>query len=457
MGWETSPVGDQAPIPIESRVTREPDATDAGNGAQGRGTSSGRVVHEPGRWPRLVAVVGIVGLVAGGLVWTLRDGDTAPAADEESANDPPVPPDDPQAETRMAFARAMLRWGGVDSFAYRGSVHVTGSRAVAPGPWTAGDVTIEGAVLLQHGLARDVAVDTRGRTVETVTSGSVVWTRSAAQVQALEGAPWDVALAPAGLPRSLPRDVTTGFPLDAVTTAQLVGSARNPRGEAPDAVGRRVIRATLPETVLGRNTPVLGDADVLLTLDDAGDIARLVATWPAVDPQLVLDLEISGHNQPQHIAPPDGGPVSLRRALPVDDLEAVGVRPLDLGLVPAGWRLTGAWLGPQGGPSDRCWLFNLGYGDPAVVSGRHLLLGVTSEPCRGWLGGLTGAQRQLRVGRFEGSVVESGSSRRGVVSDGTTAVLINTDLPLEDVVTLLASLRPFDPAAEPDPLPAPRP
>ncbi|MGH2392989.1 MAG: hypothetical protein ACRDGH_05770, partial [Candidatus Limnocylindria bacterium] len=76
-------MGEQAPIPIESRVTREPEAGEAGDGARGRGGSPGRVVHEPGGWPRFAAVVVIAGLVAGGLVWALLDDDPEAADDEE--------------------------------------------------------------------------------------------------------------------------------------------------------------------------------------------------------------------------------------------------------------------------------------------------------------------------------------------------------------------------------------
>jgi hypothetical protein len=106
-------VGDQAPIPIESRVTRESGAGEADNDPRRGGTSSGRVVHEPGGWLRFAAVVAVVGLVVGGLVWALLDDEPAPAGDEDPAGDPSAPADDPQAETRRAFAQAMLQFGEV--------------------------------------------------------------------------------------------------------------------------------------------------------------------------------------------------------------------------------------------------------------------------------------------------------------------------------------------------------
>ena len=183
--------GDQAPIPIESRVARESEAGEADNSARG-GTSSGRVVHEPSGWPRFAAVVAVVGLVVGGLVWALLDDEPAPSGDEEPAADPSAPAEDRQAETRRAFAEAMLQFGEVHSFSYRGSVHAAAAQPFGAGGSVVGDLAVEGAVLLQPALAREVAADGRGRTEETLTSGTTVWTRSASSAGTLDAAPWTV-------------------------------------------------------------------------------------------------------------------------------------------------------------------------------------------------------------------------------------------------------------------------
>jgi hypothetical protein len=437
-------VGDQPPIPMESRVTRESEAGEADNGVRGRGTSSGRVVHEPGGWPRFAAAVAVVALVAGGLVWALLDDEPATDGDEEPVSDPSSPPN-PQAETRRAFAEAMLQFGEVHSFAYRGSVHASAARPFGAGGSAVGDLTVEGAVLLRPALTRETAADGRGRAEETLASGTTVWTRSATSADTLDAAPWAVRL-------GSPEAAST---LDMQVVARLITTAGDPRGEAPDRAGRRVIRATLPTRGDGGgNLLPLGAADVLLSLDDAGDIAHLVVTWPSRDPQLVLDVEISGHNQPQDIAPPDRGPGALRSTVPVEALEAEGLRPLELGRVPAGWRLTGAWVGAtRVMPSDDCSALNLVYGDPDAGSGHYLWLRLTAGRCLVRLE-VSGDPQPLTVGTFEGSVVESSSGTIGFLFDGTTGVQFETDLPVDTVATLLASLRPFDPDSEPEPLTA---
>jgi hypothetical protein len=53
------------------------------------------------------------------------------------------------------------------------------------------------------------------------------------------------------------------------------------------------------------------------------------------------------------------------------------------------------------------------------------------------------------VGFFQGSFVVSSTGTVGALFDGTTAIRFLTDLPVEDVETRLASLRPFDPDADP--------
>jgi hypothetical protein len=425
-------VGDQAPIPIESRVTEESESGEPGRGSR-TGTSSGRVVHEPGGWPRLAAVVAVVGVIVAGLLWALLEDDPAPARDEEPAGPPAQP--DPQAETRREFAEAMLLFADVRSFSYRGSVHADAARPFGAGPSAVGDVTVEGAVLRDVSLAREVTVDARGRAQETLMSGTTVWTRSAAATGGLAAARWAVH----------PGTVEPSGMLDMPVVAELIATGGDPRGEAPDAAGRRVIRATLPTRDDGEGHLLpLGGADVLLSLDDAGNVGHIVVTWPPQEAQLLLDVEISGHNQPQDIAPPDRGPVALRRTVPIAALQAEGVPPRELGRVPPGWRLTGAWVGRETTPRAECSALALVYHDPAAGSGGYLWLVQSPQAC-GVLTDTTGEPQRLVVGSFEGSFVESPTETAGALFDGTTAIRFETDLPADDVAALVASLRPFDP------------
>jgi hypothetical protein len=337
----------------------------------------------------------------------------------------------------VAFHDAVGRLLGNRSFAYEGEVHAAEQSLFRPGDWTARDVTVEGAVLMSHGLTRDVAVDATGRAVETVTSGPTVWTRSASTVDGLGDERWAF--------RSAPGPATLGT----AAIAHLMFSAKAPREAARDATGRRVIRATLPmadpREGYGR---MLDDAELLLTLDVDGDIARITIRSAARgDPDLVVELDIMRLGEPQAIALPDGD-AGLRRTIPVDELDAVGMRPVELGRVPEGWKLTGAWvIRPPEGPAE-CLRLSLSYRDPGAVSHGFMTLRVTTPTC-GWVEQGDGEPEPLTAGSFEGVVVEAPAGLTGDLLNGTTRVGFLTDLSTEDAATLLASLRPFDPEWEP--------
>ena len=428
--WDTGRVGDEPRIRIESEVTTARDRADAGRWAPGQRASVNRIVRGPGRWFRLVGVVAVVGLLAGGLFWWV--GDRGPEDGLSSGNARDTRP------TRVAFHEAVGRLGQARSFAYEGEVHAAEQSTFRPGDWTARDVTVEGAVLMSHGLTRDVAVDATGRAVETVTSGPTVWTRSASTVDGLGDEPWEF--------RSAPGPATLGT----AAIARLMFSATGPSEAARDATGRRLIHATLPPADPREGYGhLLDDADLVLTLDTEGDIARIAVRSAARgDPDLVLELDIMGLGEPQAIAPPEDGDAGLRRTVPVDELDAVGVRPVELGRVPEGWKLVGAWVirAPEG-PAE-CLRLVLSYRDPDAVSHGFMTLRVTTPKC-GWMEGGDGEPEPLTAGSFEGAVVQAASGLTGDLLNGTTRVGFLTDLSAEDAATLLGSLQPFDPDREP--------
>jgi hypothetical protein len=424
-------VGDEPPVPIEAEVTVERGPRAAGQPALGTVASESRVVHEPGRWSRLAAVVAVAAVVAGGALWWAgadRPGDQG-AEERESGPSPDG------RGTRSAYYEALNRLRQAGAFAYRGDVHAVGYSVFRPAGQPAHDVSVDGAVILSHGLSRDVAVDSRGRAAETVTSGPTVWTRRAATAEDLDRAQWGLA----------PSDGTSF--LGTAALAVLVVSAGNPEEEALDAAGRRVIRGTLPAGDYRVSSELLAGAELVLTLDADGDIVRMVVSSAPVDPQLRLELDITHIGEPQDIAPPNEGAAAVRRTIPVGLLEAAGVRPVELGQVPAGWQLTGAWALAAAAPGQ-CPRLSLSYRHPDSVLGDSLELIVTSMQCPWGVGG-QGEPQPLVAGSFQGMVFEAGSGTRGDLNDGTTRVSFHTDLSREDAATVLASLRPFDPDAEP--------
>jgi hypothetical protein len=427
------------PLHVESRVTSGPDAADVGGGAPGRRSSS-RVVHEPGRWPRLVAIIAALGLLAGaGALLVIGTGE--PHRAEQRADDP-----------HGQYREAVRRLGYARSFGYRGSVHTAGPNPLRPGTSIATDVTVEGGVRLPQSITRDVAVDDRGRVAETVTSGSRVWSRTASSIGRLPGSAWQV-----GAPSPLP-DVGSPDRLGAALLSDVLRAAGDRRRNGTDESGRPVFRATVPPDDRDeRYGDALDGADVRVTLDEAGNIAHLVLTSAEPKPRLVLRLDIVRVGDSGVIAPGDVG-TPARSAVAIEELAAAGVEPQELGRLPHGWALTNASVSPARTVVQRlprqtmtptqagsCTSLDLDYGDLAAVSGGSLHLSTASQACMAVVGHAgTGSQgRPLRIGAFEGVVEESWDRTVGVLSDGTTQVGFSSDLPADEVATLLASLRPF--------------
>jgi hypothetical protein len=151
--------------------------------------------------------------------------------------------------------------------------------------------------------------------------------------------------------------------------AHLILSATDPTEAARDATGRRLIQATLPPAdPRDGYGDLLAGAELSLTLDVDGDVARVAARSAQDDPDLVLGLDIMRLGEPQPIAPPDGGDAGLRRTVPVDELDAVGVRPVELGRVPERWTLIGAWVIPAPAGPPECLRLYLSYRDPDAVT-----------------------------------------------------------------------------------------
>jgi hypothetical protein len=426
------------PLHIESRVTSEPDLADASGGA-GRHTSS-RLVREPGRGARLAAIVAALGLVAGGAALVVVGTGEPPRSQDER--------DDPS----IAYLEAIQRLGHAGSFAYRGSVQGAGPSAMRPARPGASVVTVEGAVRLPQSTTREVAVDDRGGAVETVTSGSTVWSRAAPSVDGLAAAAWEV-VAPA---RSL--DVGSPDRLGAALLADVLRAAGDRQSDGTDAAGRRVLRATVPPDDRDeRYGDALDGADVRVTLDEAGEIARIVLTSAEGHPRLVLRLDIVRLGDPGVISPDDVG-APARSTVVTDGLIAAGIEPWELGELPPGWALTHARVStglPAGRPMPAvpvgCAGLNLDYRDLRAVSAGSLHVATMSEACVAAAGRVgTGAGgRPLRIGPFAGTVDEQWGRSFGDLSDGTTRVAFSSDLPADELATLLASLRPFDPAGGP--------
>jgi len=201
------------------------------------------------------------------------------------------------ASPAEAFAGAASRLEAAGTFAYQGTVSASDVSAVRPSLWLAVDITVEGEASLAGGRVHEIAVAENGQATETVVAGFEVFGRSARSRDLLVDESYE------GIPElSRPEPATKGA---AGLVGWLVGVAE-PTAAGVDGQGRRVYRGVIPAAVLGpteRGRPAV-DAEVLLTLDRAGDPVHVDITTVPGGPPLHLAFDLSGLGAPVDIEPP---------------------------------------------------------------------------------------------------------------------------------------------------------
>jgi hypothetical protein len=369
--------------------------------------------------------------------------------DEERAADAAA--DDRQDDARRAFAQASRRLELGGSYSYHGTVHAPAASDARPAHGPASDVTVDGEVqwpLRTH----DVAVDASGRAVETITVGPSIWQRAAPSEDRLTTTPyafvgdvatWNSAVVPFG-----------------AGAARLPGwlTATTDRARRSTADGRRTFVATLPAGRLGdvgAGEPRT-DAEVVLTVDAEGDPLRIEVALPgeaATGSAWRVSLDISAIGDPVAIDVPDGQLPSVTEGPTPAEVRAAGIAaPVELGQMPEGWALMEIGLVRSGQGRD-CPRLELAYGDIDAPAGRPRWLDLHVLP-PGCLPLPPAADATLRAGAFVGAGHLAAGGRGGSLSDGRTDLDYTSSLPTADVLRLLATLEPYDPATRPTALTA---
>lgn len=237
----------------------------------------------------VVAVAAGIGLFAAG-----RD-DDRPAASVEASVTTSVEPTTTTAvgdlSPQDAFAQAAGRLLSGGSFGYVGTTSAIDVSHVRPGLWLAVDLTVEGEVVTSDESTHEIALDDSGRATETVSEGPVVWGRLAPSREALPEATYLPITDESGAQSAGKGVALLPAWLDATVDRQDAGT---------DERGNRVLRATLPASVLGEivDGRPAGDASVVLTLDATGDPIRVEVTSAPAGPPLRLALDLVRIGEP---------------------------------------------------------------------------------------------------------------------------------------------------------------
>jgi hypothetical protein len=254
-----------------------------------------------------ILIVGVVVVVLAGLGAALLLGGggddksdrTATSGTESSGATQPSTTGVATLTPAQAFAQASQRLETAGSFAYHGTSSATDVSPARPGQWLAVGLTVDGQVQLKSSfrlLDRGTASD--GSMVDTVTDGATIWGRTAPSLEAL-------AQQPVGFVYTLPAPHPNR--VGAARLPQWLAAAVNPTDGGPDPQGRRTFKATLPANVLGRvdrNHPA-ADAEMAVTLDDAGNPVHVRVTGGTDEAPLELVFDLSRLGETMTIALPD--------------------------------------------------------------------------------------------------------------------------------------------------------
>jgi hypothetical protein len=424
-------VADEIPIEADDENATHPILP-----VPGAVASSSRLVREPKRWTRVAVAAVLVAVTAlGAATWNRARGG-ADEADEPTAAD----------RARIEYAEAVSQFGRSHAYSYRGTMRSAGPSPVHPWTTEGADVTVEGTVLLPHSISREVAVDAGGRALETATAGMSLWTRRAPSVAGLAEAPWTAEAVPSGLNDW---SIARGAPprVGPPALIRLVTSAADRRPAPPDDAGRVVITGTIPTTAAERDRPLAG-AEVALTLDDDGAIARVAITAAPEDEsgiELAVDILRAGDPPltPAEVSAPP------RQSLVAEDLAAAGIVGVELPTLPAGWALTDARLWPVDAPGVRprqCAGLVLDYQDLTAIGERWLRLDIGAAAChRTSMGTAVVKSDPFEAGAFSGTIQAGTTDTYGRISDGVTEVRFSSDLPAAELTPMLAALAPLDP------------
>ena len=275
---------------VEPRTEAVPEGHDSAGASPPSGPDTGTPhVAGRGRARPVVAGLALVAVLAAGvgLFVAARD-DDGPGTDVAAGVTTSVEPTTTTAidglSPEQAFAQAADRLVAGGSFGYAGTTSATDVSHVRPGLWLAVDLTVEGEVETSAESVHEIAVDGDGRATETVSAGPLVWGRLATSRDGLRDATYLPITEESGQGAGKGAALLPAW-LEATVDRQDAGT---------DERGHRVLRATLPASVLGEvvDGRPAGDASVLLTLDAAGDPVRVeVMSVPSGPPlRLALDL-----------------------------------------------------------------------------------------------------------------------------------------------------------------------
>jgi hypothetical protein len=391
----------------------------------------------------VVAVVGCLALVAGGVALALASSGDDDDATSESAS--PAGEAEPAGELAAdaspveAFAHAAAALDEAGTFSYEATSRVEGPDPAGGSATIAFDRDLTGDVVLPDAV-RETIDDPDGLYTERISIGTDTalrsWVRDTAYPDQIDERPWGEF------------DWSAGE-LELYLLPDWLEGAVDHRDGGEDANGRRVVEASIPTALINDLGPemVIIDAAVELTLGGEGVPHRVAIDVSTSDTVIKASYRLTDLGDELVVEPPRTDQLDATPWFNEQDLAAFdGPAPLGLSGIPEGWEITAAYVTPD--PVSGCPSVTVDYTDPAEPVAEYLWLDVFDAECA-----FEPSGAPLEAAGFAGAVEDLGDgSRTGVVVSGETAVSFVTDLSVGDLQLVLATLGPLDLTATPRPL-----
>jgi hypothetical protein len=355
-----------------------------------------------------------------------------------ASDGPSGQPEHADAGALFAAAARALRDAG--TFAYAGTVVAPGASVTWPTGLTGVEVDVDGRVALP--IRAVERATTAGLVADTIISGRGVWQRSAPTTAEVDAVPWGL--------------IAQGPPeLGLARVPMLLDGALRREASGPTEDGGWTLTGVVERLDLGPSGLVPARLEV--DIDDARVPRRLVLTAPATPagaeqaaPAFRIDVEIRDLGLDIDIGPPGERELGITPPFSSSDVAAAGLAaPLQFTQLPEGVVLAQVDLEVRGS-NPGCPVLSFAYHHAVTGVDDRLVLDVENEACAFEYGPLISDPQPLGTGWWGIARVDGPSGALVEASNGTSYVHARArSLSVEELVELVTTLGPYDPASQP--------
>jgi hypothetical protein len=322
-----------------------------------------------------------------------------------------------------------------------------------------GDFTVEGKGVVAFPDRFRLSEESDGYTVEVIGIGEAYFVRESDDADDLGEEKWaeydpadddersGVVRPPVG-DEGLAGDPSGRAAGSPTELGRILRNARAPRVVRETDGGRAVVRADLDADrafgdVIGED---LDSATVEVTTTRRGRMSRIVIAYEAPEEKASIDYRLSAWDRPVQVAAPPEAEIDPTPTIDEEDIAEFTAAPLlQPAAIPEGWVFDGAFVLSPDETVEGCEQVELDYVDPDDPDAGFLWIYLLPVSCAD----LVPPPGSDNYPGRPGWISEDEGFTDAQVVVGATVVQVQSDLPPDAIVAVLAELVPFDPNRRP--------